>query len=419
LALNDLTPPGPPKISIAVISDLHVGVSARALDLNPRPETSKYAEKSYIETFERFIADHDLRSAFLVVPGDITNRAAPDEFRLASKQIMRIAAALRVPNDRVLFVPGNHDVDWTVLSLDPGDTTDFRRRQCYQPLVQPECMFADILGRATVNKIVESECFCIWTYSDLLVIGLNSAFHDGPDENVHHGLVPAHALRQLDNALHTIAQDHCQLRLAIVHHHPVQYSDPVPDEPDFSTMTNAEALLELLEQQNFDLVIHGHKHVPNFNVWQISSYFQLPILGAGSFSYLLDPRWNGLVNNQFHILDIHGRDASTGRLLGVLKNFTYLCGHGWQESRPNNGIEHEIYFGGLHSEPKLESELRSAVTAGFQAASYVRLRTLLANRPDFRYVASKLLMKVLRKLGTELGFAIHDGDMSNVLLLKE
>lgn len=396
-----------------------MGAAARAVDLNPRPEESKYAERDYIEKFERFVKAKDLQAAFLVVPGDITNKAAPDEFRLASKQIVRIAAALQVPSDHILFVPGNHDVDWKVLSVDPGDRSNFRLRQRYQPFEQPECLFAEALNRAAINAITDADCFCIWQFPEAIAVGLNSAFHDGPNDAIHHGLIPAHALSKLGAELQKLEHTPTQIRIAVVHHHPVQYSDPISDEPDFSAMTNAESLLKLLEEHRFDILVHGHKHVPNFNVWQVSSYFQLPILGAGSFSYLLDSRWNGLVSNQFHVLEIHERDVNTGQLLGRLVNFTYLCGHGWRESHAGNGIEHEIYFGGFRSEADLKVALQDEIRTRFSKTSFIRVSDLFATNRDFRYVASKLMLRVLRSLAKDVGFAIHDDNLSKMLLLKE
>lgn len=408
-----------PKTVIAVISDLHVGSAARALDLNPRPQDSRYAEKAYIESFETFARNKGLKADMLVVPGDITNRASPDEFRLASTQLPKLAQALGVSRERIVFVPGNHDVDWKVLELDPGDKSDFRLRQRYQPLEQQECIFSEILSRAVQNKITASECFCIWNFEPFLVVGVNSAYHDGPNDKVHHGLVPAHVLEALAAELGAYPRRKEQIRVAVVHHHPLQYSDPVSSEPDFSAMTNAQAFLTLLEEHEFDVVIHGHKHTPNFNVWQVSSYFQLPILGAGSFSYLLDSRWNGLVNNQFHLLEFHDRDEATGRALGVLRSFTYLTGHGWTPSRRGNGIEHEIYFGGLGTESELRDALRGEITERFASAEYIRLASVFSERADLRYVAAKLVRRVLGQLATEMSFVVHDSDPSNVLLLRE
>src|SRR5262249_36960054 len=154
-----------------------------------------------------------------------TNKAAPDEFRLASTQLKRIASALNVSSARTVFIPGNHDVDWKVLDVDPGDRSDFRLRQRYQPFEQAECVFAQSLDRAVPNKLTQASCFCLWQFENCLVLGVNTAFHDGPKEETHHGRIPQESLLSIDQELqlHPVRTD--QLRVAVVHHHPTQYSD--------------------------------------------------------------------------------------------------------------------------------------------------------------------------------------------------
>ncbi len=385
--------------------------------MNPHPEGAKFAESGYIERFEAFAKDRGLRADYLAIPGDITNKATPGEFRLASAQIARVAAALSVPEDRILMVPGNHDIDWAAPSAGPSHHAAAQER--YLPLQQDGCIFSSTFQRAVVNRITEPDAFCIWNTPSALVIGVNSAYHDGPGARVHHGMVPSSVISKLRSELGGYPTTNSQLRLALVHHHPIQYSDPLADLPDFSAMTNAGAFLEFLEDHCFDLVVHGHKHVPHFNVWQVSSYYQLPIVGAGSFSYLLDSRWNGVVSNQFHILEVHGRDPQTSRLKGVLRNFTYLCTHGWRESQPVNGIEHEIYFGGYSTEAALRAVLRQLIFEEFDRASYIRAHEKLLLRPELRYVASKLMTKTIRDLQLEIGFVVHGDSLDQMILLKE
>jgi len=76
------------------------------------------------------------------------------------------------------------------------------------------------------------------------------------------------SLDWLDNELGKMLQhEPSQLRLFVVHHHPIQYSEPYPDIPafvDFSILSNAGNLHALLRKHNFDILIHGHRHVPKF-----------------------------------------------------------------------------------------------------------------------------------------------------------
>jgi len=405
-------------LNLAVVSDIHVGSAARARDLDPQDCGKGVRDDDYVSRFVEYCRNNNIRADFLIVPGDITNRATPDEFQLASRRLVELASGLEVPEDRILFVPGNHDVDWSVLKSDPPDKSGFRFAQRYQPLSQPNCIFSTILQKSSYGTVTDKPYFCLWDLPEMLVVGHNSALHDKPDSTVHHGLIPQESLLKLDEVLSRHPIEETRARLMIVHHHPLQYSDPIPNEPDFSAMTNAEALLKLLAKHKFDLLIHGHKHKPNFNIHLIDSYFAIPILGAGSFSYQLDSRWNGLVNNQFHHVEIHDRDPSDARLRGCLHSYTYLCGHGWRQSRDHNGIDHCIYFGGLASEGQLLPLLRSTISAELRQRSYVRWNEVSELHKELLYVPRKLLIQCLKTLQSDLGYTLYDSDANNMLLLR-
>jgi predicted phosphodiesterase len=405
------------KMAIAIVSDLHVGDGARSRDLDPNDDGSGIRDEKYIEQFAKFCQTQGIKANALVIPGDITNHATPDEFQLASEKLNAIALALEVPTDRILFVPGNHDVDWDVMKI--PDKSGTRRKQRYQPLVQANCLFHHRLSESKTGNITEEPYFCLWQYDDLLVLGQNSASHDAPDSKPHHGLVPQASINAIDLELAAHPQKRDQLRLAIVHHHPLQYSDPVPNEPDFSAMTNSEALLKVLAKHGFDLLIHGHKHKPNFNCHMVNSYHSLPILGAGSFSYRLDPRWSGLVNNQFHRIEIHGRDDDTSRILGEVQSYSYLCGHGWLKSASANGIEHSIFFGGYTTEIALRKRLISIIHDAFESSDFLDWDAESEGNSDLKYVPSAQLLRTLEHLEEDLGFRLYRTPDRIILLRKQ
>src|ERR1022692_3586827 len=70
-----------------------------------------------------------LKADYLILPGDMTHSARPEEVQIASEFIGKACAALSVNPNNIVFVPGNHDVDWSV--FDKPDTTGFRRAQRY------------------------------------------------------------------------------------------------------------------------------------------------------------------------------------------------------------------------------------------------------------------------------------------------
>ena len=128
-------------MNLAVMSDLHVGLAARAKDLCPEPPATpkkhrdRYNRKiddAYKQKFVQFVKRERITADYLALPGDLTNSAQPKEVQLASEFILEAAHALGVPHDKIVFAPGNHDVDWSV--FDPNDDTGVRWGQRYDPI---------------------------------------------------------------------------------------------------------------------------------------------------------------------------------------------------------------------------------------------------------------------------------------------
>lgn len=207
----------------------------------------------------------------------------------------------------------------------------------------------------------------------------------------------------------------------LVHHHPIQYSDPIADEPDFSAMTNAGNLLSVLRRHNFDLLIHGHKHSPNFTTLSISSGFPIAILGAGSFSARLDTRWNGLVNNQFHLVKVEGRDDINNCIFGLVESWTYLCGSGWMQSDINNGIVHKSLFGTYIQPNELEKTLSVIIGSAFKSKDTLVWLEFISNNseyPHFKYLPPDLLTQVMDNLSSKLNFRRFGNQPNEIILVK-
>jgi len=403
-------------LKIAIASDLHIGDHARAHDLRPEP-TTETLDRDYLKTFHHFVRRNRLEANYLVVPGDLSNRARPDEFLLGAQVISQLSNSLNVRGGRVLFVPGNHDVDWAVLTADRKDRSGVRRLQRYDPMWYTP-LFQRILRRWRPT-IVSDPYFGLWEFgNELVALALNTAWDDDPDVSVHHGSVSQPCIDALERHLASIDLSRFRLRLAIVHHHPLQYSDPIPEEPDFSVMHNAGNLLTLLRRLRFDLLIHGHKHAPNFGTHAVSGAHPLVVLGAGSFSVRLENRWAGLVSNQFHLLTIEGRDATSECVYGYLESWAYLASKGWVPSDSAYGIRHRIPFGTYVLPAQVRDTLRPLLVESFAAREYVEWTDVLRREPAFRWLPPDVTIDVLAELGRELNFRCHGDTPEALVLLK-
>ena len=388
------------SLKIAIISDLHVGDIARGRDFRTT-NIDNAIDKDYKDTFIKFVKSKGLTADFLIIPGDITNKAKPDEFVLASEIISDISKALNVKQNKIIFVPGNHDADWTGMISDPDDRSGIRRQQRYTPIRNSSCIFEKISKRSKRNMFDHPD-FSYWEFKDLQVVGYNSSWHDGPDYKIHHGLAKEESLQEIDKYLQGLNFAPNQARLFLVHHHPLQYSDPIPEEPDFSAMTNAENLIKLLNKYRFDFLIHGHKHAPHFTPQVSISGYPLIILGAGSFSAIIDNRWNGLISNQFHIINIDGRDSTQSYVYGNVENWSYVCGGKWLPSQKYNGIDHKLPFG-LYIDPsEIKKVLLPVITATLRKKGHVDWADILSINSAFSYVPIERISQAIADLSGDL-----------------
>jgi predicted phosphodiesterase len=268
------------------------------------------------------------------------------------------------------------------------------------------------------QHLLDGAHFSVWQSDDLIVVGYNSAWHDEQGRSPHHGMVSDDHLRDLAEAIRPLDLSPNRLRLFLVHHHPVQYSDPLPDLPDFSAMTNAGNLLRLLHQFHFDVLIHGHKHSPHFETHSVDGGFPLAILCSGSFSAYLDPRWSGYVNNQFHLVKIEARDEETAIVKGLVESWTYLCGHGWIPSRVNNGIAHKVPFGTYTHPQDLERAVDPVIRNGLAAREYMEWQDVVRAIPRLAHLPPRRVIEALDALSPAIRFRRHGDDPNEIVLLK-
>lgn len=405
---------------IAVLSDFHVGDSARASDLCPSDYDDSrkvhMIESNYCERFLAFISDEGIKAQYLVLPGDMTNEAQPSEVRLASEVVLQIADQLGVKESDMVFVPGNHDVDWKVLELGKDPV---RLRQRFDPISADEFIFSRVMSGSS-QTLVEEPYLTAWELDDLLIVGFNSSWHDNPDELLHYGRIDDGQLSALEDLLDRVDLSQEKLRIFLIHHHPITYSNPAPGRPDFSQLVNSERLLEILGKRFFDVIVHGHIHQPRFRTHEIDASTPIGILSAGSFSFSLPREWDGCVTNQFHLICVNGRSGDTNLVEGYVRSWAYFYAHGWIPSdRERDGIAHREPFGQYENPHLLRDSLKACLSDLFSTSSWVDWSGLVAVLPSVEYMRPDRVVDALDALAEELGFRIHDRTPERLVLLKE
>jgi 3',5'-cyclic AMP phosphodiesterase CpdA len=228
--------------------------------------------------------DQDLDA--IVVTGDVALRGRKEGYDLLPSLLARLGSKLP-PTDRVMVVPGNHDV---ALNSPPGS---HERYQAFAAAIdaagyrRPALEGYDDFGAH--NPLL------LGTDKSYLVVGINSAnwsvareplseeAEEQLQELITAGVLPDQlaseiaALRLYDAARISRDQmikvadalrsavtmpDRRPVRIAALHHQLFPVS-PTEEVKPFETMTNLAEFRNFLADNRVDVVLHGHKHVPH------------------------------------------------------------------------------------------------------------------------------------------------------------
>lgn len=217
---------------IAHISDLHVS-------------RADFDEEIFMQAVTEI---NKLQPDMIILTGDITNKGYYTEYEQATKYLAMFEAPL-------FAVPGNHD--------------------------------SRNLGYQTFEELIGERSWKLTLGDDFTVIGLDSS---SPDENRGHVGTPQQMW--LEHQL-----DECVInnRFSIValHHHVISIPQTGRER---NVLSDAGDILNTLTLHEVDLIVSGHKHVPN--IWKINNSI---VVNAGSLcSYKL----RGKIKNSYNVYNI-------------------------------------------------------------------------------------------------------------------
>lgn len=209
----------PPSASFAVVSDIHLAHPADA------------DQKEYADNFRRCIREINRSGVRLtLVPGDITEHGAPEEFARFLSLVRRLRRTVR-------WVPGNHDVGDKRVAGKPRPSA--KRLALYERMLGPSFYAEDVGGIRLVA-----------VNSTLLGSGMKK-------EKAQWRMIKREARRR------------SALPKVLLLHYPLFVDSP--DEPG-GTYWAVEPkprrrLLNALKKGRFAMVISGHLHHEMSNKW--------------------------------------------------------------------------------------------------------------------------------------------------------
>lgn len=232
----------------------------------------------------------------VVVSGDIANSGgrdktlpirqggSTDEYEQAAdfidtllRAINRLREKESLPHleakERVLVVPGNHDVNWDA----PPDSSDrFLGYAKFWRKVTGSRAYFD----CPPNEILLRTCIDI-DGTTLAVVGFNSCTVTAePIQLREIGLVEDAQLNFCEKFLQSLSETPDR-KIAVFHHHPVYIPALAAGVENYNALLQAGKLLSYVQQRQFDLVLHGHKHYPMAWVHNMIPY-EAPACGTWS-----------------------------------------------------------------------------------------------------------------------------------------
>lgn len=212
-------------LKIIHISDTHFG------DPNPTYDIEKI-KNLLIKEINKIEGER-----VLAISGDITFKGSQEGYDLASDFFKEIIAKCNIKRSNIIACPGNHDII--------RDRPHFSNFDNF------------IYSLRRDNEIsFNSHSSKILPIGNTAFVLINSAHHF---EHTY-GLIPQDALELLEKNKENLVN--FETRIIITHHHLLGLQ-----EKDTSTTRNSYTFLHLLDQLNFNYILHGHQH----------SKFDLPI----------------------------------------------------------------------------------------------------------------------------------------------
>lgn len=274
------------------LSDLHLGNSLAEdvlsdYKLGAIPEAERQTRVKLLENTLAGLAAR-LRSSgealdAVIISGDITTRHRPDGFDRLPELLNKLGDALPPP-ERIVVVPGNHDVDW---NQPPGVKARYdaflratRSLGYVTPLLDGVDYRDDGTLKANRRALLVGDDFLIAAVNSADMCGLKLQFETEVEEELQELLSRAspelteaikstrtfdmprinqRQLRALPPLIEAGARTDELVRIAVLHHQLVPVGEDEEEKP-FESVSNLAELRTLLRTAKVDVVLHGHKH---------------------------------------------------------------------------------------------------------------------------------------------------------------
>jgi WD40 repeat protein/3',5'-cyclic AMP phosphodiesterase CpdA len=233
-----------------------------------------------------------LRPDVVVLSGDLAEWGRAKEFDDVFDFTVGLLERLKLDRDRVVLVPGNHDISRNLCQAYFLQCEDEPPKEPFVPKWDHFARFFKKLYEPTPTYSFHPDT--PWTLFQieplrLVVAGLNSTWKESHREGDHYGWINEAQLRWFEQQLEDFKRRRW-FRLGVVHH------NVRGDAEDDENLRNA-SLLEQILGESLNLLLHGHTHEAKVH-WV---HPRLPVLSTGSAAVRLEARAPE-VPNQYQVI---------------------------------------------------------------------------------------------------------------------
>lgn len=376
-------------LKVLVISDLHCRHSKiekiRDKATSEPPNTWLFSDAMRLPSknhpvqafLELVYTNKNLKFDLLLCPGDITDQIDPQGLITGWSLLEEIKRAVHAENFYLTL--GNHDVD--LYRIEGPNAFDYVERLKYN--------FPFVDNKFTEKYLKDNFCYIKnLNYSILIFNSVYNYKHTKDNKKID---IDSTTLEKLEKEL---KDDSNKIKIAMLHHHPIQHRNIDYNDNDY--LNNGDAFLKILKDNNFSIVVHGHKHEP-----RCISYQNIPILGAGSFSSRANIQETNSLN-MFHIIEFHDSDK------GIIESWSYHPTRGWSDKIINS---FPIRFGfGSKIDIKL---LAKKIDHWVGKKANIYFKDLIVAFPEIKYILASDLFDLENYLKDKFKIIFYPGLLNN------
>lgn len=285
--------PSNQPLYILHLSDLHFGLHSRFAGLD-HEELGRRFHLAIEAEMQRRKAKG--RVALVLTTGDIAEAARPKEYKSAAAFFVGMAKALGLPRRNFVFTPGNHDVSWPrshtaqlEQDIHEFDDAELRRRMDLYKFEHFEEFVRSFYGEDrddTVLPLAHGAVVHNFEEMSVSVASLNSCEVESHRPGDHKGILSEPQAQAVVNLWRGVEYADW-LKVVCIHHNPVATTPANVEDwkqylkqkgeldadlidrfaADISGFEGKENLQRLAEECEVQLILHGHHHATEQQLW--------------------------------------------------------------------------------------------------------------------------------------------------------